>query len=191
MSSALDEGSQSCERLIPLLGNEIEVVLNLGNRFRVECKSALTAGSNAAHDSRVLEHPKVLGDRLTGQPRTLGQLRERTRLPARKLGNQPQPRLIAQRGKDPRAARPASGTPSASFSQDRPQGSSFARPSRLRFCEMPQDGDPQAACQSRIPSPSAACHWRFSPAGIKQACSARWSNPPDNPLFHGTWDAAK
>ena len=101
MSSALDEGSQSCERLIPLLGNEIEVVLNLGNRFRVECKSALTAGSNAAHDSRVLEHPKVLGDRLTGQPRTLGQLRERTRLPARKLGNQPQPRLIAQRGKGP------------------------------------------------------------------------------------------
>src|SRR5215472_14805226 len=173
-----------------MLGDKIEVAPDLGNRFRVEGKSALAAGSNAAHDSCTLQHAEVFGDGLPGQPRPLGQLRDRTGLPARKLGDKSQARLIAEGGKDSRIATPC-GTRSRSLSQDRPQCFSLARPSRPHFCEMPQDGDPQGAGQSQTPSPSAACHWRFSPAGIPQACLAPGSNPPEYRFFQETWDAAR
>src|SRR5215472_9082221 len=174
-----------------MLGDKIEVAPDLGNRFRVECKSALAAGSNAAHDSCTLQHAEVFGDGLPGQPRPLGQLRDRTGLPPRKFGDKSQARLIAEGGKDSCIGTPPCGTRSRSFSQDRPQYFSLAPPSRPHFCEMPQDGDPQGAGQSRTPSPSAACHWRFSPAEIPQACSARWSNPLEYPFFQESWDAAR
>src|SRR5881394_2269203 len=69
--SIFDERHQPGQRLIPLLGNEIEVFLNSFHRPGIEFESALATRTDAVHNSYTLQHSKMLGDRLPGQPRTL------------------------------------------------------------------------------------------------------------------------
>ena len=44
------------------------------DRRRIEFKPALTASARAMHDGCLLQHPKMLGDRLTAERRSFGQL---------------------------------------------------------------------------------------------------------------------
>src|ERR1700728_711032 len=97
--SLFNQRLQPGQRLIPLLGNEIEVLLHSFNGLRIEFEAGFAAPMIAAHDSHALEHSKMFGDGLPGQPRALRQLRDRTRLPGAELGHQRQPHLVAERGK--------------------------------------------------------------------------------------------
>jgi hypothetical protein len=71
-----------------LRGDEIQVFPDFLNRLRIEFEPALPTRMDIVHKSCVLQHSKMLGDRLPGQLRTFRQLRNRVRLPAAKLRNQ-------------------------------------------------------------------------------------------------------
>ena len=86
--SVFDEGLQPGQCLIPLLGNEIEVLFDSRDRLRIEFESALATLTNAVHDSYSLQHSKVLGDRLPGKLRALGQLSDRSWLSPAEFSNQ-------------------------------------------------------------------------------------------------------
>jgi hypothetical protein len=64
--SVFDERLQPGERLIPLLGDEIEVFLHPLERPRIECEAVFATCAVAAHDSHALQHTKMFGDRLAG-----------------------------------------------------------------------------------------------------------------------------
>src|ERR1700683_3673833 len=113
--SIFNQRLQPGQRLIPLLGNGIEVLLHSFNGLGIEFEASLAAPMIAAHDSYPLEDPKMFGDRLPGQPRTLGQLRDRTRLPGTELGHQRQPHLVAECGKYASARLPFEGRAATSF----------------------------------------------------------------------------
>lgn len=81
------------------LGDEIQVLLHFFHRFLIECKQALAARTDAAHDSDALQHSKTLGDR-SCKLGPLGELRDRTCRPAAELRNQREPCPVAQRSKD-------------------------------------------------------------------------------------------
>src|SRR6267143_2536093 len=86
--SIFDERLYPGQRLIPPLGNEIEVFLDSFNRLWIEFESVLATRTDATHNSGSLQDSKMFGDRLPGQLRTLCQLRDRMRLPTTQLRNQ-------------------------------------------------------------------------------------------------------
>jgi len=71
MRSTFDERLQPGQRLIPLLGDKIKVLLYPFHRPRIEFKSALSSGTDAVHDFCPLQHSKVLGDCLASKLGTL------------------------------------------------------------------------------------------------------------------------
>ena len=70
--SVFDERLQPGQGLIPLLGNEIEVLPHLLNRRRVEFEQALPTCMDAMHDSDALQDSKMLGDCLPSQRGAFG-----------------------------------------------------------------------------------------------------------------------
>ena len=70
--SALDEGSEPSQSLVPLLRHGIEVGPDFLDRSWREGEPILTARANAMHYAGPLEHSKMLGDRLPGELRALG-----------------------------------------------------------------------------------------------------------------------
>ena len=67
--AVFDKRPQPSEGLVPLLGDELKIVLYLLQRFRIQLEEAPAAGADVVDDPGVLEHAKVLGDGLTGQER--------------------------------------------------------------------------------------------------------------------------
>src|SRR6202051_2166039 len=77
--SALDERLQPRQRLIPLLGHQIQVFAQILQRPRIELESTFPTAATAVHDACALEHSKMLGDRLAAKRRVLCELGKRTR----------------------------------------------------------------------------------------------------------------
>jgi hypothetical protein len=82
-SLPFDERFEPGQSLIPLVGDDVEALLNLLNRGRIEFDEALTTGPDAVHESCALQDSKMLGDRLSGQRMTRCELSDRTRLSPR------------------------------------------------------------------------------------------------------------
>lgn len=57
--------------MIPLFGNEVEILLHFLQRLGIELELAFAAGADAVHNSRALQHAKMLGNCLPSQPGTL------------------------------------------------------------------------------------------------------------------------
>jgi len=98
-----DEGLQASEGFVPLGGNGIEIMPQVVNRTGIEDEATLATGARTADDSRPLQHAQVLGDGLARETRAVGELRDRMRLPIAELGEQRQPRLVAEGGENGRA----------------------------------------------------------------------------------------
>jgi hypothetical protein len=65
-SLTLDEGFQSRQSMLPLIGNVVEVRPELFERLWPELKLALASDSYAAHDPRAFQYSKMFGNRLSG-----------------------------------------------------------------------------------------------------------------------------
>lgn len=149
-SSAFDERFQPAQCLVPLPGYVIQVALDAGDRFRLERVLALAPDPHAFHDAGVLQHAKMLADRLSREMRTLRQSSNRLRRPLTKLCNQRQPCFVAQRGKD-RSMNPSCPGEAASVSSRRDaRCSQVVRSSRRRSSEMLQRVDSRESRRSRI-----------------------------------------
>jgi len=66
--SRFDEGLQPGEGLIPLLGDEIEILLEAFDGTRIEFEEIFATGLEAANHSRAMQDTKMFADRLPGQP---------------------------------------------------------------------------------------------------------------------------
>lgn len=71
---ALDERTETGQRLIPSLGYEFEVAREFGHRRRMKFKALLAPMADASDDPCLFQHAEMLGDGLTTQARTAGQL---------------------------------------------------------------------------------------------------------------------
>src|SRR5882724_3974404 len=100
--SALDERLQPAQRLVPLQGYAIEIALDAVDRLRPELVVALAPDTHAFHDPGMLQHAKMLADRLPRELRTRRQAGDRLRRTFAELCNQRQSCLVAQCGKDGR-----------------------------------------------------------------------------------------
>lgn len=67
--SIFDEGLESRERLIPLLGNAIQEILHFLQRLATELELAFAAGADAANNSNAFQDTKMFGDGLAGELR--------------------------------------------------------------------------------------------------------------------------
>ncbi len=65
-----DEGFQPGESLIPLLGNEIEVLLHFFHRHGVKFETALAAYVDAMDNAGIFEDAQMLGDCLSREAGT-------------------------------------------------------------------------------------------------------------------------
>ncbi len=65
--STFDERLQPGQHLVPLRGNESEVLFDFINRLRIEFKQALATRVDTVHDFHPLQHSKMLGDCLPGK----------------------------------------------------------------------------------------------------------------------------
>ena len=101
-SLILDEGFQSTQRVLPLVGDAVEIRLELFEGLQPELEQIPAAGANAAHDAGTFEQAQMLGDRLAGEPRTVGEPRDRLRRSFRQLADERWSRLVAQCREDRR-----------------------------------------------------------------------------------------
>lgn len=95
-----NERLKTREGSVPLPGYEIEIGPEIHHCVRMKRKPILAAGSDAAHNSGILQHAQVLGDCLAAHAVATSELRNRARLAAAELSDQRQASLIAQGGKD-------------------------------------------------------------------------------------------
>jgi hypothetical protein len=65
VSLIFDEGSQSLQSLLPLVGNAFEIRLELFERLQPELEPALASNPDVMHDTSALQYAKMLGDRLS------------------------------------------------------------------------------------------------------------------------------
>jgi hypothetical protein len=65
-----DERFQPRQRILPLLGDMLEILSDLVNGFGFKLEAALASDANAANDTCILQDAKVLSHRLSGQPGT-------------------------------------------------------------------------------------------------------------------------
>jgi len=65
VSLILDEGFQSRQSMLPLIGNAVEIRLELFERLRPELEPALASDAYAAHDTGAFQYTKMFGDRLS------------------------------------------------------------------------------------------------------------------------------
>ena len=96
--SFLDKRLQPRERLVPLPGDAIEGTSRFIERLRLELEEVLASPANAPNQAGVLEHPKVLGDRLARERRTPRETRDRESRSSAELGQERQPRSVSQGG---------------------------------------------------------------------------------------------
>ena len=59
-----------------MLADDVEVLLELGDGFGRELEAALAAGAGAADEAGCFEYAEVFGDRLAGDLRAVGELRD-------------------------------------------------------------------------------------------------------------------
>ena len=86
--SILDERFQSCQGILPLVGNAFEVGLKVPERLRPELEQALAPDADAVHDPRVLQHAKMLRDRLSRERRAFREPGDRLRRAVGQLCNE-------------------------------------------------------------------------------------------------------
>ena len=114
----------------------------------------------------LLQHAQVFGDRLAGQPGSMGQLGDGARLAAAESCDQRETGLVAERGKDRSGcAGPLPGGHAARASgRHASRCSPSAGPIRCRSCGRPRRGGRRESCRSRTQRRGAGCRWRSSPA---------------------------
>jgi hypothetical protein len=103
-SLSLHEHLQPRQRLIPLPRNAIKRASRLIQSLRLELKEVFASPANPANQPGLLEHPKMLGDRLPRERRTFGETSDREWHPFAELCKQFQPRFVSQRGEHRRAS---------------------------------------------------------------------------------------
>jgi hypothetical protein len=62
-----DEGFEAGEGSVPVLGDEVEVLFELGEGFGGELEAALAAGAGAADEAGCFEDAEMFGDCLAGE----------------------------------------------------------------------------------------------------------------------------
>ena len=107
-TSFFDEQFQTGKGFVPLGRNRGEERSQVIEGTRIEDEAAFAASTRAVDDAGSLQHPKVLRDGLARETRTASELRDGTWLSVAKLGEQRQPRLVAESGED-RRLRPLVG----------------------------------------------------------------------------------
>ena len=108
-TSFFDEQFQTGKGFVPLGRNRGEERSQVIEGTRIEDEAAFAASTRAVDDAGSLQHPKVLRDGLARETRTASELRDGTWLSVAKLGEQRQPRLVAERGEDRRLRPPVGG----------------------------------------------------------------------------------
>ena len=108
-TSFFDEQFQTSKGFVPLGGDGVEERSQVIEGTRIEDEAAFAASARAVDDPRSLQYPKMLRDGLARETRTASELRDGMRPSVAKLGEQQQPRLIAERGEDRRLCPPVGG----------------------------------------------------------------------------------
>ena len=87
-------------RLVPLLGDGGEVLLELFERLGFEAEEAFAAGWGAADDAGAVKDAEVLGDGLAGELGIVGELGDGSGLAGAESGNQGEAGLVTEGGED-------------------------------------------------------------------------------------------
>jgi cation transport ATPase len=101
-SRPFDEGLEPVEGVVPLARDPVEVLARVGEPGRLELPDALATAAIVPHQAGPREDRQVLRDRLTGHVRLRGQRADRFRSLRREPPEQPQPRLVSERGEERR-----------------------------------------------------------------------------------------
>src|SRR5690348_14494028 len=91
--SALDEGFQPIERLIPLLGDAGEILAGVFERLGIQLEATLPPFANAADEACALEDAQMFGYRLSRELRAHGELSDGAWPPVRQPRDDEQTRL--------------------------------------------------------------------------------------------------
>jgi len=128
--SPLDKLSQPTQRIIPLLGNHVEVMPSLLQPLHVQLPNALPTLSLTVHEPRIPHHPQVFRDGLPGHVRPLREPGDRHWPRTAEPGDKPKPHLVSQRRKKNRWVLHCRAA--TVCWQDTPRSSSPARPNLAR-----------------------------------------------------------
>jgi hypothetical protein len=99
LTSAIDELTQPAESVVPLFGNQIQVMAYLIKPSLIQLPDALPAMSAAAGKTRAFKYSQVLGDRLTSDIKTSAQPGDGSWAIITEARNYAQAGLISQRRK--------------------------------------------------------------------------------------------
>ncbi|SPE18176.1 hypothetical protein SBA5_140043 [Candidatus Sulfotelmatomonas gaucii] len=103
--SILHERFEPRQSLIPLVRDDVKILLHRMERARVKSEAAFAPGADTAHKAGALEHAQVLGDGLARNARARSQLRDRRGLARAEPGHEREARLVAQRREQGRMRR--------------------------------------------------------------------------------------
>jgi hypothetical protein len=146
VSIVFDELLKAAEGGVPVCRDLVEVLARGEERLRLEFPQAFSAVLGAVREPGICEHVEMLGNGLTGDAPTGGQLSDRKRTLHTQTGDETKTRLVAQCGEnrcgrwlllDHRALMPRTGTarccPSAASSHPRSHGT-VRRAARAECC---------------------------------------------------------
>ena len=85
--------------MVPLPSNQVERALHFIQALRLQPPEALPSPPAGSHQACARQHPKMLGDRLTGDAGAFRQAADGRRAAAGQPGNQTEPGGISQGGK--------------------------------------------------------------------------------------------
>ncbi len=141
------ERLQPRERLLPLPGNEEQIILGLLQRFRLEFVKTFSSNRFRSHQSGDFQHAQMLRNCLPRDRRSLGQLRDRS---AMRIGESREKRespLIAERRENPYImTKLPRRSKLATLARHDVRCSSTARTSHHRSCGMLHRDDQPGAC---------------------------------------------
>src|ERR1700687_5796467 len=100
--SAFDKALQPTERVVPLLRDQLKILIHFGETLLFQLPDALAPVPRAAHETGVFHHAQVFRDRLTRDGKPGGEPRDRHRPVGAEAAEEAKTRLVAQGGKDRR-----------------------------------------------------------------------------------------
>jgi len=146
----LDKRFKSRERVVPLSGDEVEVVFHFFERLRIKLEEVFAACADAVDDFCALENAEMFGDGLARESRAMGQLRDGTRLAAAELGDEYQPCFVAKSCEDARGSAASCGGSATVSLRHSSRCSLSAASSRDHSCGGRPVGVRRGLFQSRI-----------------------------------------
>src|SRR5262249_52211074 len=95
----LHQRLESIDRLVPLVGDLVQVAARLGQALRLELVNLRPTLASAAYKPGVFQSVQMLGDRLARDARPLAEANDGLRPAGTQPGDDAQPRAIAERRK--------------------------------------------------------------------------------------------